>query len=172
MNRILAAIDTTARARDVLGAALALAEKSESKVILFHAVAPPMPLGEPIVGTRENFGLDLLDAARRELTTLADEVGPERIGGVDVDFASPWSGICEAAKKHDVELIVIGAHGYGLLDRLLGTTASKVVNHADRSVLVVREPERITLETEPVEPGPGPAREARVAPSFLRPDWP
>ncbi len=151
MNKILAAIDTTARARDVLGAALALAEKSESKVVLFHAVPPPAPLGEPIVATRENFGMDLLDAARRELTTLAEEVGPERIAGVDVDFASPWSGICEAAKKHDVELIVIGAHGYDLLDRILGTTAAKVVNHADRSVLVVREPQRPPLEADPVE---------------------
>lgn len=151
MNKILAAIDTTARARDVLGAALALAEKSESKVVLFHAVSPPAPLGEPIVVAPESFGLDLLDAARRELTTLAEEVGPERIAGVDVDFASPWSGICEAAKRHDVELIVIGAHGYDLLDRILGTTAAKVVNHADRSVLVVREPQRPPLEADPVE---------------------
>jgi nucleotide-binding universal stress UspA family protein len=35
-------------------------------------------------------------------------------------------------------LIVIGAHGYGIVDRILGTTAGRVVNHADRSVLVVR----------------------------------
>jgi nucleotide-binding universal stress UspA family protein len=35
---------------------------------------------------------------------------------------------------------VIGAHGYGKLDRMLGTTAAKVVNHADRNVLIVRDP--------------------------------
>ena len=151
MNKILAALDTTTHARDVLGAALAMAEKSASKVVLFHAVSLPAPVSEPIVTTPETFGQDLLDAARRELTTLAEEVGPERIAGVDVDFASPWSGICEAAKKHDVELIVIGAHGYDLLDRILGTTAAKVVNHADRSVLVVREPQRPPLEADPVE---------------------
>jgi len=33
---------------------------------------------------------------------------------------------------------VIGSHGYGGLDRLLGTTAARVVNHADRNVLIVR----------------------------------
>ena len=49
--------------------------------------------------------------------------------------------ICSAAREHDVDLIVIGSHGYGILDRLLGTTAAKVVNHADRSVLVVRSHE-------------------------------
>ena len=37
------------------------------------------------------------------------------------------------------DLIVIGSHGYGAIDRVLGTTAAKVVNHADRTVLVVRE---------------------------------
>ena len=37
-------------------------------------------------------------------------------------------------------LIVIGSHGYGGIDHLLGTTAARVVNHADRPVLVVRGP--------------------------------
>ena len=37
-------------------------------------------------------------------------------------------------------MIVLCSHGYGGIDRLIGTTASKVVNLADRSVLVVRDP--------------------------------
>jgi nucleotide-binding universal stress UspA family protein len=47
------------------------------------------------------------------------------------------------ATDENVALIVIGAHGYQGLDRMLGTTAAKVVNHADRAVLVVRAPERL-----------------------------
>ena len=35
------------------------------------------------------------------------------------------------------DLIVLGSHGYHGLDRLLGTTAGKVVNLARRNVLVV-----------------------------------
>ena len=50
----------------------------------------------------------------------------------------PWDTICSVAKEEDVDLIVIGSHGYDILDRIVGTTAAKVVNHADRSVLVVR----------------------------------
>ena len=42
------------------------------------------------------------------------------------------------AEKQHADLIVIGAQGYGILDRIMGTTAAKVVNHADRPVLVVR----------------------------------
>ena len=50
----------------------------------------------------------------------------------------PWDTICTVAKEDNVDLIVIGSHGYDILDRIVGTTAAKVVNHADRSVLVVR----------------------------------
>lgn len=44
-----------------------------------------------------------------------------------------------AAAKYDVDLIVVGSHGYHGWDRVLGTTASRVANLADRDVLVVRE---------------------------------
>jgi len=53
----------------------------------------------------------------------------------------PWQAICEAAREQEAELIILGSHGYGGFDRLLGTTAAKVVNHADRSVMVVRQPD-------------------------------
>jgi nucleotide-binding universal stress UspA family protein len=46
--------------------------------------------------------------------------------------------VCGAAKALDADLIVVGSHGYGTVDRLLGTTAAKIVNHAECSVLVVR----------------------------------
>ena len=55
-------------------------------------------------------------------------------------FATAWDGICNAPREHDVDLIVIGSHGDRGLDRIVGTTASKVVNHADRNVLIVRTP--------------------------------
>jgi len=32
----------------------------------------------------------------------------------------------------------MGSHGYGFLERLVGTTAARIVNHARCSVLVVR----------------------------------
>ena len=46
------------------------------------------------------------------------------------------------ARRYD--LIVIGSHGYSGIDRLIGTTAAKVVNHAKQSVLVVRAAERLS----------------------------
>jgi nucleotide-binding universal stress UspA family protein len=50
----------------------------------------------------------------------------------------PWQAVCAAAVDESVDLIVIGSHGYSGIDHLIGTTAAKIVNHADRPVLVVR----------------------------------
>jgi hypothetical protein len=60
---------------------------------------------------------------------------------------------------------VIGAHGYGVIDRVLGTTAVKVVNHLDRSVFVVRAPDRLPWHVTQGLPPPGRATQGlRVGP--------
>jgi nucleotide-binding universal stress UspA family protein len=51
--------------------------------------------------------------------------------------AQPWRAILQAADDLDVDLIVLGSHGYGGLDRILGTTAGKVTNGSARNVLVI-----------------------------------
>ena len=82
---------------------------------------------------------DLLDHnAHGDLQRIAERVDPSLIEQIVTAFSIPWDGICRAAREHAVDLIVIGSHGYGGIDRLLGTTAAKVVNHADRNVLVVK----------------------------------
>jgi nucleotide-binding universal stress UspA family protein len=73
-----------------------------------------------------------------DLERLTQDIPPERIAKLLAAFATPWDGICRAARDEGVDLIALGSHGYGGLDRILGTTATKVVNHADRNVLVVR----------------------------------
>lgn len=53
------------------------------------------------------------------------------------------SGILEHAEEHDADLLVIATHGRrGLARALLGSTAEKVVRHADRPVLVLPGPGR------------------------------
>ncbi|QYG94057.1 universal stress protein [Iamia sp. SCSIO 61187] len=48
--------------------------------------------------------------------------------------------ICEAAVRHDVDLIVVGTHDRSLLQRLLVPSVSRsVIREADRPVLVVPE---------------------------------
>ena len=77
------------------------------------------------------------------LSELAKRVPKELYAGMHVAIGNPWPSIERAASENDVDMIVVGSHGYHGLDRVLGTTAAKVVNHAARSVLVVRDPQRL-----------------------------
>jgi nucleotide-binding universal stress UspA family protein len=78
--------------------------------------------------------------AQRYLEGCARKVPGELLDGVRVALGVPWQAVCKAALEENVDLIVIGSHGYSGIDHLLGTTAAKIVNCADRSVLVVRPP--------------------------------
>ncbi len=55
-----------------------------------------------------------------------------------VRTGSPSIGILGAAKDNGCDLIMIASHRPDLRDYFIGSTASKVVRHAECSVLIVR----------------------------------
>ncbi len=141
MKRILVALDSSDRAPRVLEAARRLAEYSEATLVLFRAITVPYEFPRSLGNSMEPRLEDmLLRRANEDLQQLSSTVPKQLVERIATDFATPWDGICRSAREFDVDLIVIGSHGYGALDHLLGTTAAKVVNHADRNVLVVRTP--------------------------------
>lgn len=139
MKRILVALDGSPRAPKVLEAATRLAELAGAKLVLYRAItiSPDVPR-EVLVATDARLEDILIANARDDLLRIADHLRPELLDQVITAFATPWDGICRVARERDVDLIAIGSHGYSGIDRLLGTVAAKVVNHADRNVLVVR----------------------------------
>lgn len=139
MRRILCAIDASERAPKVLATAVDLARRTGAKLVLFRAVAipPELPL-DLYLGTQSNMTELLVDSAKKDLAAFATKVPDGMLQDTHVDIGAPWDSICRAGKKYEVDLIMLGSHGYGGLDRLLGTTAASVVNHADRCVLVAR----------------------------------
>ena len=139
MKKILVALDTSPRAAHVLAAAVDLAARTDAQLLLFRVYGLPegIPVAAYVLQGDELMALLERDA-RHSLATLAQGVVQARIVGTRAELGVPWQQICEVARKESADLIVIGAHGYGGIDRLLGTTAARVVNHADRSVLVVR----------------------------------
>ena len=142
MNTILVAVDSSPRAREVLAAAVDLARRTSAKLRLLRVIGLPPELPPGLfVAPPAQLVETHLEAAKRDLTELELHVPPELLDGATVQVGVAWDGICSYAREHDVDMIVIGSHGYGLLDRIVGTTAAKVVNHADRSVLVVRSRE-------------------------------
>jgi nucleotide-binding universal stress UspA family protein len=80
----------------------------------------------------------LVDKATKELDALSKNTPAGLIEGYDVHIGTPWDTICREAKARDCDLVILGSHGYSGMDRVLGTTAAKVVNHCERSVLVAR----------------------------------
>ena len=139
MKKLLVGLDGSDHERVVLAAARDLAERLGAKLILFRAVPLPVEIPANALGVPPTSLGDMLeDMARQHLHELAKQLPPALLDRELVTLGSPWRSICDAAKACEVDLVVIGSHGYGGLDRLLGTTAARVVNHADRSVLVVR----------------------------------
>ncbi len=139
MKRILVCLDASARAPFVLETAVDLARRTNARLCLFRSVGlPPEVDQEYYVHSPANVMDTMLNKAKADLANMSRGVPEILLDGTYVRIGTPWDSICTEAKELDVDMIVIGSHGYGGLDRILGTTAAKVVNHADRSVLVVR----------------------------------
>jgi universal stress protein F len=143
VKQILVALDESERAPHVLEAAVTHARAVGGQLQLLRvcplypytalAYSSPVPQALP----------DLLeDEARRQLTELAHGIPAAVRGPVHVRVGVPWQQVCAVAVELDVDLIIIGAHGYHVIERVLGTTSARVVNHADRTVMVVRSPDQ------------------------------
>jgi len=140
MKRILVGLDGSPRAAGVLGTATTIARAQGAKLTLVRAVGLPPEVPQDFWKTTDEPLLTVLQRhAQQELDAQATAIPPELAGERLVVVGVPWQAVCEAARRIDAELVVIGSHGYAGFDRLLGTTAAKVVNHATCSVLVVRE---------------------------------
>ncbi len=139
MKKILVGMDGSTREARVLEIALQLARSFGAKVVLFRGVSVPVELPpEALSAAPTSVATMLLDIARKSLNEQVKNVPPELFDKVRIELGTPWRTILDAAHSEAADLIVIGSHGYGTLDRILGTTAAKVVNHSDHSVMVVR----------------------------------
>ncbi len=139
MQRILVCLDSSPRAALVLAAAADLAQRTGARMALLRAVGLPPEL-ERLVSVQRGADIieELTTTAKLDLAALAKDVPDRAIDGLHVHIGTPWDTICREAKTLDCDVVVLGSHGYGVLDRIVGTTAAKVVNHCDRSVFVVR----------------------------------
>ncbi len=149
-KHILAALDGSPRAAAVLQDAALLASRTSATLHLCHAVN--VPLGLPADALRldgEDLQARLIAHGLQELTMRVEELQPtvtpvlwgERVCRV----GRPAQVVVDVAAELQADLIVIGSHGFDVIDRVLGTTAARVVNHAQCSVLVVRPPVDRTL---------------------------
>ena len=139
MRKLLVALDRSSRAKLVLERAATLAKAVGAEVFLLRVITLPTDVPDDAYSMSPGELVERWKSdAARELEGLAAGFATDTVVHVLVRTGSPWSAICAAAREHEADLIVLGAHGYDAFDHILGTTAAKVVNHADRSVLVVK----------------------------------
>lgn len=140
-NKVLAALDSSERAPGVFDLAVRVARMAGARLYILRVVSippefPPAAAGtaaDPLVARMANHAMQDLS---RLIAGGPDDVA---IQPPIVRLGTPWRTILETAEERDVDLIIVGSHGYQGWDRVLGTTAGKVANCSTRSVLVVHD---------------------------------
>lgn len=90
--------------------------------------------------TLEEYNDSVLKAAEKRLDTFVKENVPDEVATsrIVVSGISAYREILDAARNIPADLIIMSAYRPSLKSFLLGTTAERVVRHADCSVYVVR----------------------------------
>ena len=137
-KHILACIDFSEQSVSALREAAGYARAHGARITLLHvadpqAFIPPQAVLEPTAVPSQAD----LEGALRELRDA-------HLGGFEVELAvledhATARAICDYAETHAADLIVVGSHGRGGMERwLIGSVAERVVRHARVNVFVVR----------------------------------
>lgn len=134
-TRVLVAIDGSTRASHVADEAARYAQALGAELVALRIVGIPRELPRDALDVSPDRVLAELveEASAGVVTALAGQVARVR-----VESGTVVESILRVAEEEDARLIVIGAHGYRFAERVLGTTAARIVDGAARSVLVVR----------------------------------
>jgi nucleotide-binding universal stress UspA family protein len=142
LKRILVPTDFSESAQHAFGYGLSFAREYHAELVLLHVVENltvgyasdlfPVPMAEVFQ--------EISGYARSELAKLATQA---REKGVVVSElvvqGKPSAEIIRQAAESQVDMIVLGTHGKGMLDQaLFGSTTERVVRRAPCPVLTVR----------------------------------
>ena len=141
MKKILVPIDGSKHADLALEKAKEFAEMFGSSVVLLHVNDFHQHMFNYNAGVEEHFielfeqmSVNILEVGKEKLAALGDRVETVRLeGGVA-------NKILDYANANDFDMVIIGSHGKGALHNfLMGSVAHKIIMHANKPVLVVRE---------------------------------
>lgn len=140
LRSILVPIDFSPESEKALKYAALFAEQFGAQLILIHVVEP-LPFADlstiPLILETQS----LISSSESKLAEWARRkyVPPNRVSKTLVRQGQAHREITDAATKYKVDLIIIATHGYtGLQHALIGSTAERVVRHAQCPVLTIR----------------------------------
>jgi len=144
-TRILVATDFSAQSERAWTTARRLARALGADLTLVHVFGEGVLYSEGVLSSAH---VRAVFASAREWAekTLGEWADAGRHDGVSVETSLrtgvPHAEIVAAAREMRADLIVVGTHGRGGLDRvLLGSVAERVLRLAPCPVLAVREPD-------------------------------
>ena len=138
--RVMVAVDPSYAAAPTVQQAIAFARLLGSPLHALHVIDPPPPIAElPRDWSREIVERDIWP-----LLPLVEEAKVIRNG-------DPFETIVDEAKAWRADVIVVGSHGKGWVDRLLiGSVTEDLLNNLPCAVLVVPVPAPERREAVPV----------------------
>ncbi len=160
-QKILVAIDHSSLSQMVFEQALDLAKTNQARLILFHCLTADLVATPPPFAGELGISPQLVSQAYQsqyvrfedqlhqtqlllsQYTKLAKQQGIT----VESDYRTiePGLGLCQAAQRWQVDLIVMGRRGRkGLTEALLGSVSNYVLHHASCAVLVVQASQTAT----------------------------
>jgi len=140
--RIIVPTDFSSGSEEALALAIRIASVARSELVLLHVLvqAPLFSEGKRARSRTQN----VYDAVRRWTDEHLEEwAAKARTAGVSARTALrtgvPFQEIVDAATDERADLVVMGTHGRGGIDRaLLGSVADRVIRLAPCPVLTVR----------------------------------
>ena len=138
-NKILVAVDLSREAGLVLTRAKELAQLYGATLTLIHVVEPLVAMEDYELTPALPLEIEktLEQQARNFLASLVSDIG---LSGTEtiVSLGAPKREILNYARDHDIDLIVIGAHGRHGIAILLGSTANAVLHGTHCDVMCIR----------------------------------
>jgi universal stress protein A len=150
LKKVLVPTDFSDSARQALRYGMSFAKEYGAELVLLHVVENltvgyasdlfPVPMAEVFQ--------EISGYAKTELAKLGTEARARGLAVQEqVVQGKPSAEIIRFASEHEIDVIVLGTHGKGMLDQaLFGSTTERVVRRAPCPVLTVRMPEHEFVE--------------------------
>lgn len=145
MKKILVPTDFSEYALNAAKYAAEIARKFEARIYFLHIVDMPAVETGIIPGqTKQDIaeGLFILKKVKKDFKKLFEQ---DFLKGLNVAEAVQFDGVYESvisqAKKHDIDLIVMGTHGTSgyVNDFFVGSNTDKIVRLSETPVLTIRD---------------------------------
>lgn len=134
-SRVVIASDLSSASVPALGMAVGLFGSAELR--LFHAFDMPF---RGLADDKGSYESGMARQAHRDALAFLDMHAKQDAGGIAVEVAhgDPATRLAEYAAKHDIDLMITGAHGRsGFLSMLLGSVAQAILEQVGCDVMIV-----------------------------------